>query len=171
MVIETTYLSQSQTNLPSIRKFWIDPERMFILKEESDSYLLSNGVFVVPIIGPFKVIRNETRITSLRISDPLADSLFRFIPPSDMKEVEESTRQYSDMTGSSAPDFGLKDLNDTFVKLSDLQGKVILIEFWASWCSPCKRALPIIEQLNLNFKNKGPNTVPLLILRPCYGKA
>jgi len=39
-------------------------------------------------------------------------------------------------------------------KLSDLKGKVVLIDFWATWCGPCREELPIIEKLHREFKDK-----------------
>ena len=39
-------------------------------------------------------------------------------------------------------------------KLSDLKGKVVLIDFWATWCPPCREELPIIEKLHREFKDK-----------------
>jgi len=54
-----------------------------------------------------------------------------------------------------AADFTLKDLKGRVVNLNNLKGKVVLLDFWASWCSPCQRELPLIEKLHKEFKNKG----------------
>lgn len=48
---------------------------------------------------------------------------------------------------SLAPDFSLKDHTGKDVKLSDLRGKVVMVNFWASWCSTCKAEKPSLEQL------------------------
>ena len=57
--------------------------------------------------------------------------------------------------GSTAADFTLQDLNGNKVKLSDYKGKVVLLEFWATWCPPCRASIPGIEKLHETYKNKG----------------
>jgi len=47
-----------------------------------------------------------------------------------------------------APDFNLQTLDGRVVKLSDLKGKVVLVDFWATWCPPCRASLPHIQRLS-----------------------
>ncbi len=49
--------------------------------------------------------------------------------------------------GQPAPDFVLRNTEGALVKLSDLRGKVVFVNFWASWCVPCKKELPDIQKL------------------------
>jgi peroxiredoxin len=48
--------------------------------------------------------------------------------------------------GKPAPDFTLRTLDGQTVKLSDRRGKVVLLDFWATWCPPCRASLPHIQQ-------------------------
>lgn len=57
--------------------------------------------------------------------------------------------------GSTAPDFVLKDLNGKPVSLSDYRGKVVVLEFWATWCPPCSSAVPDLIDLYVKYKNRG----------------
>ena len=57
--------------------------------------------------------------------------------------------------GKPAPDFALADLNDKSYRLSDFRGKVVFLNFWATWCKPCREEMPSMEILNKNFEKDG----------------
>src|SRR5260221_3905809 len=61
-----------------------------------------------------------------------------------------STSAFSQEVNSAAPDFAVKDLNGNTITLSELKGKVILLDFWASWCVPCKKSMPHLIELYSN---------------------
>ncbi|HUV43418.1 MAG TPA: TlpA disulfide reductase family protein [Dehalococcoidales bacterium] len=53
-----------------------------------------------------------------------------------------------------APDFTLKDLDGNTVRLSDLRGKVVFLNFWATWCPPCRAEMPDIEKVHRKYRDR-----------------
>jgi thiol-disulfide isomerase/thioredoxin len=59
------------------------------------------------------------------------------------------------MIGIPAPEIEMNDRSDKPMKLSSLKGKVVLVDFWASWCGPCRRENPAVVALYSKYKSKG----------------
>ena len=51
--------------------------------------------------------------------------------------------------------FALQDLNGKTVNLTDFRGRVVLLDFWATWCPPCRSSIPAMEQLHKEYSAKG----------------
>jgi len=60
-----------------------------------------------------------------------------------------------DQPGKATFDFVLKDQNNQAVKLAEYKGKVVIVNFWATWCGPCKTEIPDFVKLYAEYKDKG----------------
>lgn len=76
-----------------------------------------------------------------------------FFSCSSTQRAKASARQERNL--KPAADFTLKDANGNSVKLSDYRGKVVLLNFWATWCGPCQLEIPWFIEFQQEYKSKG----------------
>jgi len=73
----------------------------------------------------------------------------------DRSPVPEPTAPANPAIGAIAPDFRLLDLNGTEVALRDFRGQVVLLNFWATWCPPCRLEIPMFVEVYEELKDQG----------------
>jgi thiol-disulfide isomerase/thioredoxin len=127
---------------------------------------LSNPFNIVMTLALFPSSSfNDWDINNLKILKDVAQAFEASYPKTTVAEtfrmqVEETEKAYNlySKTQSGtivAPEISAKTPDGKKLKLSDLRGKIVLIDFWASWCAPCRKENPLLVKLYNTYKNKG----------------
>ena len=151
-VLEVQFMpgAEAKQSSDAPHTFWIAKKTALVLQEVWESRM--------DMMGAEGKIRTEIAYKSIRINQPIDDALFTFIPPPNAKEVETlSTPQASSrpLQNKPAPEFSLPTVEGKNASLSDFKGKTVLLDFWATWCLPCRESTPLIEKLHSAFSEKG----------------
>jgi len=95
--------------------------------------------------------------TELELFDEVNTKLMAKYPNNTfVKELNYTvTAEKSMKVGMLAPDFEMESPDGTLIKVSDFKGKYLLLDFWASWCAPCRRENPNVVALYQQFNSKG----------------
>lgn len=95
-------------------------------------------------------------IYDLEINKGLDKSIFKMDVPEGYTEqvISPQSSPEPESAGGPAPDFTLKDINGKDVTLSKLKGKVVVLDFWGTWCHWCVKAMPKLQAVHEHFKGK-----------------
>jgi len=113
---------------------------------------------------------------NIRVNEPIEPGVFVFVPTADDRPVSafeappepEPTpvAEQAEQAPGGAPVFAEKDLEGKEVTLASFKGRVLVLDFWATWCGPCISAMPAIQHLADSFKGKPVDVVGVNVDRP-----
>lgn len=98
--------------------------------------------------------------SDIKIDAELGEESLAFVPPADAEKtnafhkVDRSAAAQREMLKNMAPDFKTTDCEGKTISLADFKGRVVLLDFWATWCGPCVAAMPQMQDLARKFEGQ-----------------
>lgn len=127
---------------------------------EAFTYAENNFEGLIKDMAASHVIKDLIQQASSRDDYELLRALMKKVKawPVEEKFISFLSEQYNEKAvlapGAPAPDFTLSSLNGEEVSLSDYKGKIVVIDFWGTWCGPCKRELPFSKKVEEHFAGR-----------------
>lgn len=113
---------------------------------------------------------------NIRVNEPIEPGIFVFVPSADDRPMSAfealpepmpaPVAEQPEQTLGGAPAFAEKDLEGKEITLASFKGRVLVLDFWATWCGPCISAMPAIQHLADSFKGKPVDVVGVSVDRP-----
>ena len=128
---------------------WYDPASGLVLKSQRVLRVVQGGNPVHQTL--------VTTVDRFSLDRPVPAERFVYAVPAGVRTVDDLDRLTNPdaMTGQAAPDIALGRFDGTTTRLSDHRGKVVFLNFWATWCPPCRMEMPHIETLYRELKDAG----------------
>jgi len=138
--------------LDGVMKTWVDKKTKLTWRQTATAIMKG-----ATLRSPAEMNQSIT-LLSVKLNEPVSDSLFTFTPPEGAKEVKEfqgPVKANANLSGKDAADFKFRSLDGKEFSLQALRGKVVLLDFWATWCGPCRKDMPALERIYSEFGDRG----------------
>lgn len=117
------------------------------------------GGLLLGLLGAWQLSRSfnppDEKVGEIQQTAETVGPVYNFSVPAQQIEEVLNLNLGSPEIGTLAPDFVLNDLTGKPVQLSNFRGSVVVINFWASWCEPCREEMPVLQAFYDQYANQG----------------
>jgi thiol-disulfide isomerase/thioredoxin len=135
--------------------FWIDQDdyvlRRFEYPPETARAIYAEPYGVAP--GQIQGFSVVAQLEEAALDGPIDPRAFEFLAPPGAKYVDRFLPPELEQLGQPAPDFSFVDLEGKSITRESLAGKITVLDVWATWCGPCRKSLPELEEVYQKYKD------------------
>jgi peroxiredoxin len=130
-------------------EYWYDKKSGLVLKSLITTFGEQQGMVMERTM--------ELTVTEFRLNGDVSEDLFAFTAPEGVRVVDTFDRLMNpdSMVGQTAPEITFTTFSGESIQLSSYKGKVVFLDFWATWCGPCRIEMPHIQALHDEMKSRG----------------
>ena len=151
---DVVYVDYSESNDPTLFDAWWYLSKADGLPRRLDMHFIDTGSGDGFAITEISRISSDAPVSSASLATPEGYTVRSIKEPESPRRGGAAPKPAGPQVGQVAPEWALKDPAGKEHKLVDYRGKVVVLDFWATWCGPCRAAMPGIQAVHEKYKGK-----------------